>query len=452
MARLSEMTPTTMASVKVPSKSVCLSKARAMNAGLYAGERIEKSPQEIATAVLERGGSGLAVHERKQLPNLILQSKYDDYQDAFAREVLQNYSSSNRFWVRLFGSWLLEYNLSSPVGQLVIGELKRNLARLTEDFQNIAERYPVLELSPDFAETARSLLDQEMSGEDRSALGLSEAGVVSTRLATAVLVACAQVLRRGDATGRQLRTFMELVAPNRVINESVRMVAMVGLVLGAVERPPGEDLIKEISNLIEENFDDPVVHKDTWPAVTDDLGGTVTRDRCIDTVRKWQAFRSITLFFKIIEQVVESEHKHQFPVRRDFWLNYFDKGEVTDAWVILGSKAKKEIDRIKSTIDDDYKALKFGTLAGGPSDQCALLMRLGDTTVMEFSHSGRARMWGRDDNASAVPALHLEKKYTADELRAPCPERQMFRHDPGGMWRGPVSRCIDRLAGRASAL
>jgi len=395
------------------------------------------------------------VHERKQLPNLILQSSYAVFQDAFAREVLSNYSKSDRFWARLFRSWLLEYNPKGPVGELVINELKRNEDRLPDLLKNLASRYPILSLSPNFSETARALLDGVMPPEDRDALGLSEVGIVSTGLAASILIACAQMLRNGEATGRQLRTFMGLVAPSGRINDSARMVAMVGLVMGAMQRPPGEDLIRDISNLIEENFDDPVTHKDSWPSVTDELGGISTRQQCIDVVRKWQVFRSITLFFKIIEQVVESEHRHQFPVRRDFWLGYFDKGQVTDAWVILGSKARGQMEQIVREGGDDYKALKWSRLSGGPTDQCALLMRLGDTTVMEFSHSGRARLWGSKDGSgdvrSRVPVLH-RSEYKAENLRAPCPDSQMFRHDPAGAWRHLVGRCLDQLAGRSTKL
>lgn len=456
------MAPTTMSLIPVTTKSRCVSLAKTLHAGVYDAERITKTPQEIAAAVLERGGAGLAVHERKQLPNLILQSAYDGYQDAFAREVLASYSKTDRFWVRLFRSWLLEYNPQGPVGELVTGELKRNLGRLPEPLRNLAERYPVLSPAPDFRDAARALLDQEMPAEDRSALGLNEGGVVSTRLASKILVACAQVLRTGNATARQMRVFKDMVAPAGAIHESVRMAAMVGLVLGAVERPPGEDLIKEISNLVEQNFDDPVTRKDRWPSVVDELGGEGTRERCIETVRKWQVFRSITLFFKIIEQVVESEHKHQFPIRRDFWLNYFNQGLVTDAWVILGPSAQSLMRQLSKQADGDYRVLKFGKLKDGTSGQCALLIKLGDITVVEFSHNGRMRVWGPEQRAvtsstrvlqllDRVPQLH-EETYRAVGLRRECPSDQMFTHDPNGRWRINAERCINRLSGRTTRL
>jgi hypothetical protein len=233
------------------------------------------------------------------------------------------------------------------------------------------------------------------------------------------------------------------------------MVAMVGLILGARNRAANDSLIKEISNLIGKNFDHPVTDKEQWPFVSDDLGGSKTRDLCLDTVRKWQAFRSITLFFKIIEKVVQTEHRHHFPARRDFWLNYFNKGEVTDASVVLGSRAQLQLTKLVSEGGEDFKQLKWAKLARGAADQCALLMKLGKTTVMEFSHSGKVRIWGEQDGStnvkSNVPVLH-EPQYEASQLRSDCPAEQMFTHDPNGRWRISVERCIKKHSGKAVKL
>ena len=166
---------------------------------------------------------------------------------------------------------------------------------------------------------------------------------------------------------------------------------------------------------------------------------------------KWQVFRSITLFFRIIEKVVDSEHKHQFPIRRDFWLSYFDRGMVTDAWVVLGSKAADEMRRVMRGATDEYKGLKWGKLRGGQADQSALLLRLGGATVMEFSHSGRVRMWGERDRNLQPPKLH-RGEYRASELRTHCPNNQMFTHDHYGKWRMQASSCIQKLTGTVSKI
>jgi hypothetical protein len=362
---------------------------------------------------------------------------------------------SDRFWGRLFRSWILEYKPESEVGQLVMSELSQNLRKLPREFQSIASKYPILNVSPDFPEIARSLLCNQIPLEDRSALGLNDSGIASTRLASRILVSCAQILISNEATESQLMIFKSIVAPSENIHESVKMVAMVGLILGTSKQPLKADLTKIIHNLIEKNFDDPVMSKERWPSVINELGGTPTRNSCLDTVRKWQTFRSIILFFKIIEKVVESEHQHHFPLRRDFWLSYFNKGEVVDAWVVLGSKAQLQIDNLVREGGEDFKQLKWAKLSGGRADQCALLMKLGKTTVMEFSHSGKVRMWGEKDGStdikSNVPVLH-QPKYTGVQLRSNCPPDQMITHDPYGRWRISAERCIRKLSGQAIKL
>jgi hypothetical protein len=431
-----------------------MSMAKVLQAEAYAATSIQREPSLIAQSVLELKGRDLSGPERRQLPFMILDPRFDEFQNEFAEELFTNYVKSDRFWARLFRAWVSDFNTNRSVSKLVVERLNENLVKLPAPMRNLASRYPLVSINPDFTEAAQSLLNGEMPIDDKADLGLSSDGEVTTHLADLIIQACAACLSQGDGSTSQLAEFEKLVAPDHKIHESVKLPAMIGLILGAEKRSPGETAVKRIANLIENNFDDPVTGKSKWPSVPDNLGGTEARERCLDTVRKWQVFRSISLFFKIIEQVVESEHKHQFPVRRDFWLKYFDKGMVQDAWVILGSKAQSQMRRLKQQ-NEGYEVLKWASLSGGPSDQCALLMKLGDTTVMEFSHSGRARMWGKKDGSvntsSGLPVLH-RSVYRAEDLRADCPKNQMFTHDQYGNWRVSADQCIARLTGRSSKL
>ena len=144
------------------------------------------------------------------------------------------------------------------------------------------------------------------------------------------------------------------------------------------------------------------------------------------------------------------EHNHQFPLRREFWLRYFDQGAVSDAWVILGPKAREEIDRVVSRGNDEYQALRWALLSGGQRDQSALLMKVGNTTVMEFSHNGSVRIWA-DNQGSRPPRLH-RSDYKTDDLRVDCPANQVIRHDPAGRWRIKVQRNLDRLISGRTAI
>ena len=133
-------------------------------------------------------------------------------------------------------------------------------------------------------------------------------------------------------------------------------------------------------------------------------------------------------------------------------MRYFDRGEVTDAWVILGSRARSHLQNVIRTGSMDYKALKWAALKNGTADQSALLLQLHNATVMEFSHSGAARVWGSSDNQTGksqrIPMLH-KSEYKAKELRAHCPEDQKFTHDPRGNWRLKIEACLARVTGRA---
>ena len=446
--------PADFASIPITTKSMCMNMARILHAKEYSAKPLQREPSAIAKSVLELNGRDLSGQELRQLPYMILDPRFDEFQSDFANKVLANHAKSDRFWAKLFRAWISNFDIARPVSKLAVQHLNKNLRKLPNAMSQLASRYPLLSINPDFDDAADALLKGTMPKEDKADLGLSIDGEVTTRVADIIIQTCAVKLSQGNGGLEELAEFEKLVAPGNKISEGLKLYAMVGLILGAEKRSPGEMAIKGIANLIENNFDDPVTGKAKWPSVPDILGGINARERCLDTVRKWQVFRSITLFFKIIEQVVESEHKHQFPMRRDFWLKYFDKGMVLDAWVVLGSKAQAQMQRLKHQ-NDDFESLKWAKLSGGPSDQCALLLKLGDATVMEFSHSGRARIWGKNDGStdimSNVPVLH-RSAYKAEGLRADCPKNQMFTHDQYGNWRVSVDQCISRLTGRGGKL
>ena len=451
MPNLKKLSLTSMSGLVVSSHSMCSAVAIKLNAEQTKIIKTTRIPEEIVAAV-KNSVTDLTMNERKALPNLLLLPAYEKYQSEFAMLVFKNFSSQRNFWRRLFRSWLLEYNLSSPVAAMVINELKKNIGKLSPDFQKIASKYPILEITPNFHNTAKSLLDGEMPNEDRLSLGLSDLGNILTGPAEEIFISCIALLRSSEPNEFRVQNFIRLVAPSGVIHKSTKMYAMVGLILGVESYASGAEIVKKVSSLVNKNFDDPVTENIFWPSVTNRLGGSETRERCLSVARKWRVFRSITLFFNIIDQVVDSEHKHHFPMRKSFWLNYFDKGEVTDAWIILGAKARDKIAQLKNTNPDEFASLSWGSLSGGPVDQCAILLKLNQVTVMEFSHSGRARIWGqRGSSSQRIPDLY-RPRYETSELRAECPESQMFRHDPNGRWRIQAQTCIQKLSGRSFKL
>ena len=186
-------------------------------------------------------------------------------------------------------------------------KVPEQLAQLVSDFR-------LLEVPGNLARIAKSVLNNELPLETLDLLGLDSRGNVSTRLFAQILVECANYLRTGSASEAELQTFQYLVAPTGTIEKSCQMVAMVGLTLGAAHRSPGEERVKELSSILEQSFGDPVSESEAWPPVLQELGGETIRAECLEVARKWNVFRSIHLFFKIIGKVVDSEHKHHFPM------------------------------------------------------------------------------------------------------------------------------------------
>ena len=162
-----------------------------------------------------------------------------------------------------------------------------------------------------------------------------------------------------------------------------------------------------------------------------------------------EIYQAIVMFFEIIEQVVESEHKHQFPVRRDFWLKYFNRGMVQDAWVVLGSKAQEQMRRFKLQ-NDGCQALKWAKLSGGPSDECALLIQLDNIIAVELRGVGVDRLWRVDDGTDRVVPAIGRSCYKWEDLRGDCPQSQIMTGSNLDWRYTAADRCIERLSGQGN--
>ena len=262
MARLSDFEPIEFRGLQIPTHARCVSFLRTLETDDSFEKPTSKSPVEIVNAVLDRGGKGLTLSERRQLPILMLQAKFQDFQPAFALEVIKNHSKSSRFWRMLFRGWLVTYNPEGPLGELVSEALSKNIQKLPSHLQAMVEKFPILDKKPDFGNVTQALIGNQISADELRALGLNEQGEVTTRFAARMLSEGALFLKSGSASSAQLKNFRDLVAPQDTIHDSVQMAAMVGLIMGSANRPAGEEIVEDISKLIGSAFDDPMVRRD----------------------------------------------------------------------------------------------------------------------------------------------------------------------------------------------
>ena len=450
MTGIKDLIPMSIRGLDFPKETKCGITNRELNAQSYAFSKTSKNPKEIANAIIENEGRGLSLQEIRQLPNYILHPDFKNYNPSFCKKVLKHGKNKPRFWARLFRVWVQEYQPNTQVGGMIIKALRKNRKVLKSRQRHLLNHFPSIlpnNAHPtDFLEISMSILRGTIDTGAFAELGF-RSGKLYTKYATVIITKLTQGISRSAPGDKDLAAFLSFISPAGALHKSCKEYAMVGLIAGAQQRPPDSPIVKSILKVIDRNFKDPTANEISWPEVHAELGGPGMRKECINTIKKWRVFKSINFFFDIIEKTVEEEDKHQFPQRRKFWLAYFDKGQVEDACIILGSAAQIEINKIVQ-VNEEYASLGWSKLTGGPSGQCSLLLDMGKITVMEFSHRGACRVW--DHNQILAPLKLHKSKYSTDELRADCPENHKFRHDKYGKWKMGLSRLLDmKLIGRS---
>ena len=450
MPKLSSLSSLFIPPINTPKRTHCSNLANAIEDLELNLPFLWRSPEEIAIAVVKNNGVGLSISEKKQLPNLILSKNISEYHHEFCRIVLEKYSKRSQFWRRLFRAWIHEHNPGSALGEKVINRLKENIHHLTDRQKTLQQKYNILTNTPKYSDIYDRLLLGDIPQEDLEDLGLSRNGSILSDFCRNLLIKCSKYLSENRVTDEELFQFMKILAPHGQIDESAKMIFMVGLIKNVSYRSPSDPIFKNIIQLVENNYPDPSTKLEGWPSVIEELGGFNTRQECIETVKKWRIFKSINFFFDIMEQIIDRASAHQFPDRKRFWLSYFNENRVTDAWIILSKLGQERLRYLRQTNREEYNSLRCAHLSGAASGQCALLLKLGDLTVMEFSHSGKVRIWGDEESLKYQPPKLHRQYYHADDLRANCPDSQMFTHDHYGNWRGRVRNCINKLSNRPS--
>ena len=433
--------------VKLPSSNFCREKSRELMAKEREIGEAEINPASISRLVINADGAGLTPSERKSLPWFVLHPRFKELNPEFGEVVLRKFSSKHSFWPKIFRSWIYYYDTSSKIGQRVRKGLSANKSSLGDRLLGIDSIFNVLSSKPNFHEIAERILDEKISREELHEINFSMDGVSGGAFSNALLLGFAKYCINKPLTDSQLKVLIEILCPQGSVHESVREFALVSLIYGSRELSRESAGYLKAKDLIDNNYHDPRVNVRNWPKISDHLGGDKTRDHCINTVKQWHIFQSITLFFKLIEEVVEgSEHDHQFPQRREFWIDYFNKGLVTDAWVILGTKGNAEAIRYQQSGDSDFAKLIWGKLSAAKNDQCVLLMQIGNAKVVEWSHSGACRVW-RDTDPNAPPMS--VKRYDGGDLRAAIADEKRDRivHDKSGRWRARIIQRVNAYSG-----
>ena len=446
--KISQCTTGSFKNLSLPSINRCLAKSQELQSAERLVGAVEVVPGKVADIVLNKSDGLLLHRERRALPYFILDSRFKGFNPEFGGAVLRNFSDGRAFWSTLFNAWLFHYCLGRQEGQAVRKALIENRSRLSDKQRKLDASFNILHPKPNLHKVALLILQGVIEADTLQDINFSNEGVPGGKFSIALMSGFAMQCMSKSLSDSELKRLVEILCPHGSLHESVRDVALVSLIFSIKDRARDADIVLGIKEIINSNFKDPRIYSHEWPAIPDELGGEKTRGQCIEFVKQWHIFKSISLFFKIIEEVVEgAEYEHHFPERRKFWIDYFDRGLVSDAWVILGVKGASQANRYKQSGDLDFASLTWAKLSASQSDQCVLLMQIGNATVVEWSHSGACRIWrSNDSNAPKLSKLH----YDGTSLRAAVADdsRDRIRHDPGGAWKFKITQRINSYSGR----
>jgi hypothetical protein len=189
--------------------------------------------------------------------------------------------------------------------------------------------------------------------------------------------------------------------------------------------PATADLEKTILRFMLKHFGDLRLTKKAW------LGTSEPSQRVI---RRWLTKASLDQFIEVVTKVAEGSH---WKYRKAFWMGYFDRGHIEEAWVLFGYDARRIVHRAAEEIKG------FGTIHGGQSNHCVLMLKIGGLTIADWSHNGSCRIWL--ENNKHRPDLYLN--YRADELRMNADFEQPHRGSEQHNWQGSVARFIQEQTG-----
>lgn len=159
-----------------------------------------------------------------------------------------------------------------------------------------------------------------------------------------------------------------------------------------------------------------------WKGVSSQATGTILNWLTGDTLRG---------FIKLLQRTADDIWMY----RQKFWMAYYDKGHIDEAWLALGQDALREVRRMSA----DEKRMGFGRLEGGAANnQSVMFLKIGNLVFTEWSHNGSLRAYR--DGLDQAPDLY-QKSYHGASLRSAV---SMDFHNGMNMYPGLVHSHSDK--------
>lgn len=153
--------------------------------------------------------------------------------------------------------------------------------------------------------------------------------------------------------------------------------------------------------------------------------------QALSTFKNWLTGDTLRGFMKLLQLTADDIWMH----RQKFWMAYYEKGCIDEAWLALGQDALWEAKRLLV----DEKGMGYGYLEGGAaSNQSVMFLKIGGLVFTEWSHNGSLRAYR--EGYLDTPKLYA-KSYHGADLRA---AQSMDFHDGANVNPGLVHSHSDK--------
>ena len=124
----------------------------------------------------------------------------------------------------------------------------------------------------------------------------------------------------------------------------------------------------------------------------------------LNTVKRWLVGDTLRGFTRILKLTADENWLY----RERFWMAYYDRGVIDEAWLALGTHAAWHAKQVfGKSISRQYGLLVSGALP----KQSVLFLRIGHLVFTEWSHNGSLRACQQDD--PHLPAMYQSEYHGA---------------------------------------
>jgi hypothetical protein len=197
---------------------------------------------------------------------------------------------------------------------------------------------------------------------------------------------------------------------------------------------PDPDIKGQIQGFLVDRFGDPRLGGASWNGV---------EENAMRVIRGWLVERALAQFLDVVDELALD---HQWKYRRAFWMAYYERNTISDAWVAFAERGAREARQIAKR-SNDSSWLRFGRLYGSNDENHAvLILRIGDLTIADYSHNGKCRLWKRGNKEA--PQFYKDEYYHRDNfVNSDADSEDVHHNSPGYLWQGRVAAKISDITG-----